>query len=360
MNTQATISLEENGISFDISMLNGLPDPVFFVDLNHVIVDCNRAAKQLLGTDVFGSKLDEILKNSSIIDVIDATLNGMPGTRREISLPFPIQRDFELTVWRLPDLKSDGPAWAMVVLHDVSATKRAEQMRADFVANVSHELRSPLSTLLGFIETLQGPAKDDPEATKRFLEIMNLEAKRMSRLIDDLLTLSKVETDEHISPRDNVDLGKLLVQVSDTLFVRAKDRNVEIVLTNDTKFGLVLGDLDELTQVFQNIIGNAVNYGKEGAPIDILIADVEAIPETNSPGLSVAVTNIGEGIPADSISRLTERFYRVDQGRSRSIGGTGLGLAIVKHIIARHRGHLDIKSTLGAQTTFTVYIPKAL
>ena len=358
MNTQP-IPLKQIGIPFDTSMLNGFPDPVFLVDRSHVIVDCNRTAKQLLGTDALGSKLDEILKSPSIIDVIDATLGGAPGIRSEVSLPFPIQRDFELTVWRLPDLKSEGPAWAMVVLHDVSATKRAEQMRVDFIANVSHELRSPLSSLLGFIETLQGPAKDDPESTDRFLEIMNTEAKRMSRLIADLLTLSKVETDEHISPEDNVDISKLLVRVSDILSVRAKDRNVEIVITNDVKFPLVLGDDDELTQVFQNLINNAVSYGNEGAPVVILIADVEAIPETNSPGVSVAVTNTGEGIPADSISRLTERFYRVDKGRSRSIGGTGLGLAIVKHIIVRHRGHLEIKSIPGAQTTFTVYIPKA-
>jgi two-component system phosphate regulon sensor histidine kinase PhoR len=357
MSTQSPAP-EEVRIPLDASMLNGLPDPVFLVDLKHVIVDCNRAAKQLLGTDALGSMLDELLNSPFIVDTIDATLSGTPGTRSEVSLPYPIQRDFELNVWRLPDLKSEGPAWAMVVLHDVTATKRAEQTRADFVANVSHELRSPLSSVLGFIETLRGPAKDDPEATDRFLEIMESEAQRMARLINDLLALSKVESDEHIRPEGMVDIGKLLIQVSDILSVGAKDRDIDIVVQNNTSNSLVLGDQDELTQVFQNLINNAISYGNKGVPVEIYVTDTAAVPPTNVPGVSVSIVNKGEGIPADSISRLTERFYRVDKGRSRSMGGTGLGLAIVKHIVARHRGHLDIQSTLGEDTTFTVSIPK--
>jgi two-component system phosphate regulon sensor histidine kinase PhoR len=149
-----------------------------------------------------------------------------------------------------------------------------------------------------------------------------------------------------------------LIQVSDILSVGAKDRDIDIVVQNNTSNSLVLGDQDELTQVFQNLINNAISYGNKGVPVEIYVTDTAAVPPTNVPGVSVSIVNKGEGIPADSISRLTERFYRVDKGRSRSMGGTGLGLAIVKHIVARHRGHLDIQSTLGEDTTFTVSIPK--
>ena len=346
-------------LPLDASMLDGLPDPVFLVDRKHVIVDYNRAAKQLLGAGALGSRLDETLDSAHIIDAIDATLGGTPGTRREVFLPYPVGRHYELTVWRLPDLKSPGPAWAMVVLQDVTAAKKAARTRADFVANVSHELRSPLSSLLGFIETLRGPARDDPEATERFLEIMDTEARRMTRLINDLLTLSKVETEEHIRPENSVDLGLVLNQVVDILSVRAKERGMEINLELPDEPPPVLGDADELTQVFQNLVANAISYGRARTQIRVAEAPCDRVPGTTQPGVSVAVINQGEGIPADEIPRLTERFYRVDKGRSRSMGGTGLGLAIVKHIIARHRAHLEIKSTPGRETSLTVCLPRA-
>tara|TARA_Y100001936_G_scaffold226262_1_gene245478 strand:+ start:1152 stop:1754 length:603 start_codon:yes stop_codon:yes gene_type:complete len=197
----ATESNKENNIlPLDASMLDGLPDPVFLVDENLVIVDSNRAAEQLLGPDALGNKMEHSLENEDVESAIVDSLNGMPGTRREMFLPFPIARNYQFIVWRLPDLTSPSPAWAMVALHDVTAAKKADQMRADFVANVSHEMRSPLSSLLGFIETLRGPARDDPEATEKLLKIMESEAQRMTRLINDLLTLSKVETEEHIRP----------------------------------------------------------------------------------------------------------------------------------------------------------------
>jgi len=230
-------------------------------------------------------------------------------------------------------------------------------MRADFVSNVSHELRSPLSSLLGFIETLRGPARDDAEARARFLEIMEAEAKRMTRLINDLLTLSKVETEEHIRPEGTVDVVDLLTQVANILSVRAKERGMTIAVESKGDYPKVLGDADELTQVFQNLVANAITYGSEGTPIRTVVGSEATVPGTGAAGLSIAVINQGEGIPPEDINRLTERFYRVDKGRSRSMGGTGLGLAIVKHIVNRHRGHLSIESTLGKDTTFTVHLP---
>lgn len=340
-------------------MLDGLPDPVFLVDQGSVIVDLNRAARRLLGEQALGTKLDESLDSADVVRAIGESLDGTPGTRSEVFLPYPIARNFEFSVWRLPDLKSVGPAWAMVVLHDVTASKKADQMRADFVANVSHELRSPLSALLGFIETLRGAARDDPSATDRFLGIMESEALRMTRLINDLLALSRVEIEEHIRPELSIDLCPVLNQVAATLGVRAKERGMDIVLEIPGDLPLITGDPDELTQVFQNLISNAINYGNAETPIRVVVAARSIIPDTDSSGVAVSVINLGEGIPAEDLSRLTERFYRVDKGRSRSMGGTGLGLAIVKHIVARHRGYLDIKSDLGQETSFTVFLPHA-
>lgn len=344
-------------LPLDASMLDGLPDPVFLVDQSRIVVDCNRAARTLLGDGALGMKLSESLDNDDVLQAIDESLGGSPGNRREVFLPYPVARNYEFIVWRLPDLKSPGPAWAMVALHDVTASKKADQMRADFVANVSHELRSPLSSLLGFIETLRGAARDDPAATERFLGIMASEAERMTRLINELLTLSKVETEEHIRPENSVELGPILNQVSATLSVRAVDRRMEIELDTPDNLPSITGESDELTQVFLNLVSNAVSYGRAGTVIRVVTAARTSIPGTGGPGVSVAIINRGEGIPPDEIPRLTERFYRVDKGRSRKMGGTGLGLAIVKHIVARHRGHLSIESEPGEETSFTVFLP---
>ncbi len=333
-------------------MLDGLPDAVFLVDRRRVIVDLNRAAKRLLGPDALGAGLEERLDNAHIAGAIDATLGGTPGTRSEVFLPFPVARHYELNVWRLPDLISSDPVWAMVVLRDITAAVKADRMRADFVANVSHELRSPLSSLLGFIETLRGPARDDREATERFLKIMEVEAKRMTRLINDLLALSKVETEEHIHPEESVALGPILNHVAGILTGRARERGMDIVFDLPGPLPQVQGDADELIQLFQNLISNAIGYGRAETPIRVTAA-------LGEPDVTVAVINQGESIPAEEIPRLTERFYRTDKGRSRSMGGTGLGLAIVKHIVARHRGRLAIASPPGGETSFAVSLPRA-
>jgi two-component system phosphate regulon sensor histidine kinase PhoR len=351
-------SAQDRDLPFDANILDGLPDPVILLDRERRVVDCNRAAHDLLGSEAVGQDLALSLDSPPVIENVAAVIRGESSERAEIFIPFPVSRSYDLDVWELPARRRGRPPWIMVVLHDATATKRAEQMRADFVSNVSHELRSPLSSVLGFIETLRGPARDDPEATDRFLEIMEAEAKRMTRLINDLLTLSKVESDEHIRPEGTVDLRELMTQVANILSVRAQERGMEIVpeIAEDTP--RVVGDADELTQVFQNLVANAISYGNEGTAVRVVVRPVEAVPGTGAAGLSVAVINRGEAIPPEDISRLTERFYRVDKGRSRSMGGTGLGLAIGKHIGARHRGHLGIESVAGGETTFTVDLPR--
>ncbi len=344
-------------LPLDASLLDGLSDPVILVDPDHTIVDYNRAARSMLGRDALDARLDRFLDSSHISGEIDARLAGTPATRSEVFLPHPVARYFELNVWRLPDLTSPGPAWAMLVLRDITESKKAAQMRADFVANVSHEMRSPLSSLLGFIETLRGPAAGDAEATKRFLEIMESEAGRMARLVNDLLALSKVETEEHIRPEGSTSIAQVLSLVADTLSVRASERGMDIVMDDMSHLPAVCGVSDELTQVFQNLASNAISYGHSNTPIRIKATLLGTVPGTSDPGVAISVANQGDGIPTEEIPRLTERFYRVDKGRSRSMGGTGLGLAIVKHIVARHRGVLEIENTPGNVVVFTVSLP---
>jgi two-component system phosphate regulon sensor histidine kinase PhoR len=233
-----------------------------------------------------------------------------------------------------------------------------ERMRADFVANVSHELRTPLTSLIGFIETLQGPASDDPPAQQRFLGIMAEQGARMNRLIDDLLSLSRIELTEHQSPSESVDLKALISGLVAGFEPRLAQRKSRIELRFAEGLPTIAGDADQIAQVMQNLLDNAVKYGRDGSSIGLTVALAQ--PGERWPkraGLTIAVADQGGGIPREHIPRLTERFYRVDKGRSRAVGGTGLGLAIVKHIVNRHRGQLAIESEVGVGTTVSVWLP---
>jgi two-component system phosphate regulon sensor histidine kinase PhoR len=273
-------------------------------------------------------------------------------------------------VRRVADGGPGEPA-ALVVLHDETARRRLDQMRADFVANVSHELKTPLASLVGFIETLRGPAAGDAEARQRFLEIMQEQAQRMRRLVDDIMSLSRIELDEHQTPTGRVELLPILQHLMETLQVQAMTRRISFRLERQTAESDALdltGDRDQLIQVFQNLLDNAVKYGREGSVVVIAVARTggERLPAPRDPrekrpaaAIEVAVIDQGEGIPPEHLSRLTERFYRVDRGRSRQLGGTGLGLAIVKHILNRHGGRLTIESKLGQGSRFAVLFPAA-
>jgi two-component system phosphate regulon sensor histidine kinase PhoR len=262
-----------------------------------------------------------------------------------------------------------GEPAALVVLHDDTARRRLDQMRADFVANVSHELKTPLSSLIGFIETLRGPAAGDAEARQRFLEIMQEQAARMRRLVDDIMSLSRIELEEHQAPTGRVELLPILQNLMEALQVQAMMRRITFRLerrTDDDDRLAVTGERDQLIQVFQNLLDNAVKYGREGTAVVISVARAggDRLPAPRDPrekrpaaAAEVAVIDQGEGIPPEHLSRLTERFYRVDRGRSRQLGGTGLGLAIVKHILNRHGARLAIESKLGQGSRFTVFLP---
>jgi two-component system phosphate regulon sensor histidine kinase PhoR len=233
-------------------------------------------------------------------------------------------------------------------------------MRVDFIANASHELRTPLAAVTGFIETLKGPARDDVEARDKFLDIMAVEAERMRRLIEDLLSLTRIELNEHVPPRGEVSVEDVVRQATAALTPLAKADGITIVVDVTEPLPPVTGERDELVQLFQNLIHNAIKYGRENGEVRVTLRQGAATgrrsPETS---IMAGVKDDGEGIPPEAIPRLTERFYRVDVKRSRERGGTGLGLAIVKHIVNRHNGRMQIESRPGEGSTFTIILPVA-
>jgi two-component system phosphate regulon sensor histidine kinase PhoR len=338
-----------------------LPDPVLMLDADQTVVRANRAAETLLQEPVRGRPLSAVLRHPALLSAVERALKEGTAQGAEIALPVPIERQLAAHVEPISKRLPDGSA-AILALHDLTALKRADRMRADFVANASHELRTPLSTLIGFVETLLGPAREDPAARERFLPIMLEQAQRMSRLVSDLLSLSRIELHEHTPPTGRVELAPLLGAVAEALQMKAQGRGMTIRLEAD---GVppVIGDADELAQVFQNLIDNAVKYGAPGTEIGVIAGPASTMspspPRRFAHGAAVAVIDRGEGIAREHLPRLTERFYRVDSARSRELGGTGLGLAIVKHILSRHRGHLEIESAPGEGSRFTVYLRAA-
>jgi two-component system, OmpR family, phosphate regulon sensor histidine kinase PhoR len=341
------------------AIIEKIPDPLILLDDRRQIVRANAAAAALVGTLSPPCDLAAVLRNPAVLTAADAILRGEAARSVKFTLTVPVERQLRARFARI-DRPALDAAVAVVTLHDVTELKRAEQMRADFIANASHELRTPLATLTGFIETLRGPARDDAEARERFLAIMGGQAMRMTRLVEDLLSLSRIELNEHVLPQGRVALTPLLQHLAETLELRAGERDMRIVLAVPPDLPDVQGDRDELAQVFQNLLDNAIKYGRAGTEISVGVATGRR-PATISgrgPGgfVSVAIRDRGEGIAREHLPRLTERFYRVDTARSREMGGTGLGLAIVKHIVNRHRGFLEIDSTAGEGSTFTVLL----
>jgi two-component system phosphate regulon sensor histidine kinase PhoR len=338
----------------ELVVLDHIPDPVILLGAQREVIFANRAAMDLLQASYRNRDLAQSLRHPAVLEIADAVLRGAPERSAEVDLLLPVQRFLLVRAIAVP---GNGPTRAMLTFHDMTDSRQLEQIRQDFVANVSHELRSPISAIVGFIETLRGPAREDAAARERFLEIMADEASRMSRLIDNLLSLSRVEATEHVRPRELVDIGAILGTVRDLLSRRAQERQMELRLELEANLPSIPGNRDELTEVFHNLIDNAIKYGRVGTPIRVAVQSIERIPDIGGTGLAISVENQGDGIEAEHIPRLTERFYRIDRGRSRKMGGTGLGLAIVKHIVNHHRGRLAIESTVGVGARFTVYLP---
>jgi len=324
-------------------VLQALPDPLIIVNRRGDVTRANRAAEALAETRLAERPLTASFRHPDLLRIAETALGGK-GASAEITLPAPAPRSYSVIAEPL------GEGGALILLHDLTALRMSERMRADFVANVSHELRTPLSSLLGFVETLRGPARGDREAQEKFLAIMQEQAERMTRLIEDLLSLSRIEMDERTRPTAPVPLGRVVAKVTDMLAMKAAERGMTIESSIPPDLSAVAGDEDQLTQVLQNLVDNALKYGAPETPVEITIA-------SDGRMASIAVHNHGEGIAPEHLPRLTERFYRVDAARSRELGSTGLGLAIVKHIVNRHRGRLEIDSVPDEGSTFTVCLP---
>jgi two-component system phosphate regulon sensor histidine kinase PhoR len=345
-----------------LAILNGLAACVFVIDADRQVLLVNDAGRALFGDGLVGVDFVQAVRNPACLGVVNKVLEGRKKANTVITLQNPVRTTYQVTVSRLnldENFGVNGTAKAAISLENISHIYEAEQMRSEFVANVSHELRSPLTALNGFIETLKGAARDDAVARERFLEIMEFEAKRMNRLIGDLLSLSKVQADEHVRPEGKVDIIAIINQVVAVVEPLAKQENVFIKLeiAPDCK-ARVIGDEDQLQQVFLNLVENAIKYGGGGGEVAILASSKDRALGIRGPAVCVEVVDQGAGIEPQHLPRLTERFYRVDKGRSREKGGTGLGLAIVKHILARHRGRLQVKSEPGTGSTFTVLLPR--
>ncbi len=337
------------------AVIAAVPDPLIMIDRQRRIVRSNAAAAEFIGPGAQPRDLAAALRNPVLLAAADAVLRGEPVRSVEFALSGPIERVLRAHFARVGEPALDGAA-AILTLHDVTALKRSEEMRADFIANAGHELKTPLATLIGFIETLLGPAREDAAARERFLGIMREQAQRMARLVDDLLSLSRIELNEHVAPTDRVALAPVIDEVARGLELRAAERGIRIIRALPADLPEVQGDRDELAQIFQNLLDNAVKYGRPDSAIEVSGGTGS---ELATPLVRVAVADQGEGIPSEQLPRLTERFYRVDTARSRELGGTGLGLAIVKHILNRHRGRLVIASTVGRGSTFTVWLRAA-
>ena len=338
-------------------LIGGLPGAAIVLDREGRVVAFNEAATGIAPALSRGEPALIGLRMPELVDAVRRAARRHEPQRVEFFERVPLDRWLEAFVTPVR-IDAGGERFVDLLLmtfNDLTPLRRVEEMRADFIANASHELRTPLAALLGFIETLQGTAKDDPVARRKFLDIMQGQATRMARLIDDLLSLSRIELNAHLQPNTPVDLPPIVRQVVDGLQTLARDRDVDIKVTIPADPLLVLGDRDELIRALENLVENALKYGAVGKRVDITFSRGQT--RAGAPEARVAVRDYGPGIPPEHLPRLTERFYRVDVTDSRAQGGTGLGLALVKHVLNRHGGRLTIESTPGAGATFTIHLP---
>ncbi|WP_414632970.1 sensor histidine kinase [Brevundimonas sp. UBA7534] len=364
-------------------VFEALEDPVLIVSggepddiAGRRIVLANQAARDLLRVQRQGGLLVQVIREPGVLEAVDEALFG--GVSRATDYTTGGQRDRRWRAWTRPLGDEDG-GLALVVLRDETDVRRMEMMRVDFLANASHELRTPLASLSGFIETLKGHAREDVVARDRFLDIMAAQADRMSRLVADLLSLSRIELNEHIPPSGRVDLDRAASDVVDAVSVIVRNKDVSVVLDQGEARASVSGDRDEIVQVVQNLLDNAVKYSPAGGVVEITVRADLSFDEawaSRTPGATrlplvtpdrtagmayaaVTVRDHGPGMAREHLPRLTERFYRVEGQKSGERQGTGLGLAIVKHIMNRHQGGLLVESAPGLGAAFTAWFPMA-
>jgi two-component system, OmpR family, phosphate regulon sensor histidine kinase PhoR len=331
-------------------LVEALPDPSLVITEHGIVLAANRHAINFFEVEMVDNHLTTILRAPAVLQAVNDAIQHSSSTSVPHSIPTPVQRTYDVHISPM-GIAENAARIALLILRDLTYEEQIERMRSDFVANASHELRTPLASLTGFIETMQGAAKNDPRAKDEFLKLMKAQADRMARLIDDLLSLSRIEISEHVAPTERADLVQITKQARDLLASVAADSKCELRFDMPSSLP-VTGDANQLSQVVHNLIENAIKYAGSGRPVDIRGVVQNGMTE-------LSVRDYGAGIAAHHVPRLTERFYRVSVQDSRNRGGTGLGLAIAKHIMNRHRGKLLIQSEPGHGSIFSISLPSS-
>ena len=334
-----------------LALIEALGSAVVLLDSQGLARAISPAMKGLIPALGLGQPMALVMRDPDLLEAIEQVARA--GGRQVIELVerVPVERTFRIHIGAPTGASPHYRRPVLLTFEDLSEQRVTERMRVDFVANASHELRTPLASLLGFVETLQGPARNDTAARDRFLSIMREQGLRMARLVDDLLSLSRIELRAHLAPDTAVDLSNICREIVDSLTLMARERDVALALRTPQAPVKVAGDRDELLRLMENLVENAIKYGHKGGEVVIEVRDDEV-------EASVSVRDDGPGIAPEHLPRLTERFYRVDTNASREAGGTGLGLAIVKHIVLRHRGRLTIESNPGEGAIFKAVLPR--
>ncbi|MBB4003984.1 ATP-binding protein [Aurantimonas endophytica] len=336
------------------AVVEAFQEPAFIVDRFMLLRYRNPASLIAFGNMALGDPVSLRFRSPELLAVVERVIEHLQPGLATLEDRRPLDRTWQVEVVPIPPYQGERPHFFLMLFRDRTAELRLERMRTDFVANASHELRTPLASLTGFIETLQGPARNDAAARDRFLDIMREQATRMSRLIDDLLSLSRIEMKRHVPISTTADLAALFRKVEAQMRPLAEQRGLTIELIVPDEPVLVIGDEDELMQVFANLVENACKYGDGGGRVEMQLARTA---ERGAPVINASVRDFGRGIAAEHVPRLTERFYRVDLGKDRSQRGTGLGLSIVRNILLRHRSRLLISSQVNEGSVFTARFP---
>jgi two-component system, OmpR family, phosphate regulon sensor histidine kinase PhoR len=340
-------------------MIGILDVPAFALDEDNAVAGANGPAREIFPKIAEGRLIHQISRDPPLLEAVQRARDLDTSQACEVQSRGPINRRLFASVTPMSSAVTAGHKRHLLLqFRDLTEQDRLMQLRTDFIANASHELRTPLASIKGFVETLQGPASGDAKAREKFLGIMQSQAARMTRILDDLLSLSRIEMREHVPPSEIIDIGAILRATVEGLEPLARQAHIALRYAPPAGTHHVRGDRDELVQVFQNLIQNAIKYGREDGNVEVTLAEQPGQPRQRTK-IAVSVKDNGPGIAEEHLPRLTERFYRVDTATSRERGGTGLGLAIVKHIVSRHRGELKIDSALGKGSTFTVIFDAA-
>ena len=335
------------------NIIQAIPFAIIVINRDEELVAINNSASKILGAPKLNSNIVHSIRHHDLVEAIEHVF--ATGQAQVVSWRTSRNR---LDLYYDVSVKLMDEDHALIAFENRTTVEQGLQLRRDFISNVSHELKTPLTSIMGFLETLEGVAKDDKDAQARFLGIMKEEAQRMTRLVDELLSLNHIENNSHLRPTETVNLVQILDQTISNLEPELTRNGNTVDFQKPSHPITILGEYDQLRQVFTNLLENAAKYGGPDKPISIVLGDIDHQPLLRTQGVRVDISDQGPGIPHAHLARLTERFYRVDDHRSRQVGGTGLGLSIVKHIVTRHRGRFKITSDLGKGSTFSVILPQ--